>query len=45
MLVVLSPRSQESDVRRGSTRTDAYVKKPFSPQSVARLCQLLDSGG
>ena len=47
LVVLLTAKAQESDVRRGfDAGADAYVKKPFSPADLsARVGQLLGSGG
>ena len=47
LVVLLTAKAQESDVRRGfDAGADAYVKKPFSPADLsARVRELLDSGG
>jgi DNA-binding response OmpR family regulator len=47
VVVLLTAKAQESDVRRGfDAGADAYVKKPFSPADLsARVRELLDSGG
>ena len=46
LVVLLTAKAQESDVRRGfDAGADAYVKKPFSPADLsARVRELLDSG-
>jgi len=47
LVVLLTAKAQESDVRRGfDAGADAYVKKPFSPADLsARVGELLGSGG
>jgi len=47
LVVLLTAKAQESDVRRGfDAGADAYVKKPFSPADLsARVRELLDSSG
>jgi DNA-binding response OmpR family regulator len=47
LVVLLTAKAQESDVRRGfDAGADAYVKKPFSPADLsARVRELLGSGG
>ncbi len=47
LVVLLTAKAQESDVRRGyEAGADAYVKKPFSPADLsARVRELLGSGG
>ena len=47
LVVLLTAKAQESDVRRGfDAGGGAYVKKPFSPADLsARVRELLDSGG
>jgi DNA-binding response OmpR family regulator len=47
LVVLLTAKAQESDVRRGfEAGADAYVKKPFSPADLsARVRELLDSSG
>jgi DNA-binding response OmpR family regulator len=46
LVVLLTAKAQESDVRRGfDAGADAYVKKPFSPADLsARVRELLDAG-
>ena len=47
LVVLLTAKAQESDVRRGfEAGADAYVKKPFSPADLsARVRELLGSSG
>jgi DNA-binding response OmpR family regulator len=47
LVVLLTAKAQESDVRRGfDAGADAYVKKPFSPADLsARVRELLGAGG
>jgi len=47
LVVLLTAKAQESDVRRGfDAGADAYVKKPFSPADLsARVRELLGSSG
>jgi DNA-binding response OmpR family regulator len=47
LVVLLTAKAQESDVRRGfDAGADAYVKKPFSPADLsARVRDLLGSSG
>jgi DNA-binding response OmpR family regulator len=47
LVVLLTAKAQESDVRRGfDAGADAYVKKPFSPADLStRVRELLGSGG
>jgi DNA-binding response OmpR family regulator len=47
LVVLLTAKAQESDVRRGfDAGADADVKKPFSPADLsARVRELLGSGG
>jgi DNA-binding response OmpR family regulator len=46
LVVLLTAKAQESDVRRGyDSGADAYVKKPFSPAELsARVRTLLENG-
>jgi DNA-binding response OmpR family regulator len=46
LVVLLTAKAQESDVRRGfDAGADAYVKKPFSPADLsARVRELLGAG-
>ena len=46
LVVLLTAKAQESDVRRGfDAGADAYVKKPFSPADLsARVRELLAAG-
>jgi DNA-binding response OmpR family regulator len=47
LVVLLTAKAQESDVRRGfDAGADAYVKKPFSPADLsARVRELLGAAG
>ena len=44
LVVLLTAKAQESDVRRGyETGADAYIKKPFSPTELStKVRELLD---
>ena len=45
LVVLLTAKAQESDVRRGyETGADAYIKKPFSPTELStKVRELLDA--
>jgi DNA-binding response OmpR family regulator len=45
IVVLLTAKAQESDVRRGyESGADAYVKKPFSPAELSRRVRALVEG-